>query len=267
MRLWLSQFSNVKFMTKTLYSITLLISASLIPLSAQAINISAYRIYLDEETRNVSFIIFNREATYQDCNLSLRHNNFDADSKLTRVEDGIIPENSAKDWIRYSPREFVLTPSQSQTVRFTMRRKANAEDGEYRSYLVIDCGVVSAPNEQQKDQPQVSLQTKLVHNVPIIVRSGKLDATVWIDNIRAEGESLAFTLNRKGTRSVYGDVELINKQNGDVLSIQRNFSIYPESSRYHFTLGRDGVAPKDIKIRFTENKDFGGSIVLEKDAL
>lgn len=257
-------FQSVKLMTRSNYSVALLFLVTLTSTTAHAVNISAYRIYLDEENRDESFVIFNRNPTQQECNLSLAHNDFDTDSKLTHLPSNVTPENSAKDWIRFSPREFLLTPSQSQTVRFTMRRKPNAQDGEYRSYLVIDCGAFQDPN---KPNVQISLQTKLVHSVPIIVRSGQLDATVWIDNIRTDEKTIEFTVNRKGTRSVYGDVELIDKTSGKTIAMQRNFSIYPESARYHFKLARDGIEPKNLKIRFTENKDYGGNIVVEKDAL
>lgn len=267
MYFWHKYVSNVKIMTKSFASKTFLVISAFIALSAQAVNISEYRIYLDEDNRNVSFVIFNRESSYQDCALNLIHNSFDVDSNMQHLPHDLIPENSAQDWIRFSPREFVLTPAQTQTVRFTMRRKANAQDGEFRSYLLIDCGVAPSPEDKDKPTPQVNLQTKLIHSVPIIVRSGKLQAEVWFDNIKFSDNLMTATLNRKGTRSVYGDVELIHKKTGELVSMQRNFSIYPESDRFHLSLGTKNYDPKDLKIRFTENKKYGGNIILETDAI
>lgn len=265
MYLWHKHTLSVKNLIKSLRLTTFFLSLSLISFSVQAVNISEYRIYLDEDNRDVSFVIFNRHGTYQDCALRLAHNEFDADSNMRHLPEDSLPDNSAKDWIRFSPREFTLTPSQSQTVRFSMRRKANAQDGEYRSYLLIDCEVAQNPDDQGKIKPQVNLQTKLIHSVPIIVRSGKLEADVWFDNVQTDGNTLSLTLNRKGTRSVYGDVELTHKSSDELVSMQRNFSIYPESDRFHITLGMKNYALKDLKLRFIENPKYGGTIKLEID--
>lgn len=263
MRFLNTRTASTQFLTKLAAS---LLAACLLPIStAHAVNISAYRIYLDESNRETAFVIFNREVTTQDCNLSLSHNNFDADSNLTHLDNTVIPENSAKDWIRFSPLQFTLTPAQSQTVRFTLRRKAGADAGEYRSYLVIDCGVKKQTGADGNEIPSVNLQTKLVHSVPIIVRTGKLEAQVSIENIRHQNGSVSLTLKRTGTRSVYGDIELINKETGAVITSQKNISIYPESERFNIVLGRKGENPGQLKLRYTENKDFGGNIVLEKD--
>lgn len=262
----LSAYRYVNFLTNCLLSRLCLFASLLIFYSsAHAISISAYRIYLAEDQRDMSFIIFNREANFQDCNLSLTHNNFDENSNLSHVPDHIIPENSANEWIRFSPREFSLTPAQSQTIRFSMRRKANAQDGEYRSYLVIDCGIAHTPNTQ--DTPQVSLQTKLVHSVPIVVRSGKLEASVWFDDFEMTSKGLKFSMHRKGNRSVYGDLEVIDKTTNDLIFVQRNFSIYPESKRFNFLIEEKNINPNNLKFRYTEKKEYGGNIILEKDGI
>jgi P pilus assembly chaperone PapD len=270
MHFWQKNKLNVKILIKSLlprscFLSLALLSLALLSLSVQAVNISEYRIYLDEDNRDVSFVIFNRQGTYQDCKLRLTHNDFDADSIMHHLAEDIVPDNSAKDWIRFSPREFFLTPAQSQTVRFSMRRKANAQDGEYRSYLLIDCETAPGKEEEGKPKPQVNLQTKLIHSVPIIVRSGKLEANVWIDNISLQEDVLSLTVNRSGNRSVYGDVELLHKATGELVSMQRNFSIYPESARFHITLGMKNYELKDLILRFIENPKYGGTINLEID--
>ncbi len=231
---------------------------------AYAISISAYRIYMDDDNRTTSFMVMNREVEPQECELKLRHYNFDVDSNLLQVSDDVLPENSAQEWVRFSPKKFTLTPAHTQTIRFTMRRRADATDGEYRSYLEVDCGAEVKISENEA--PILSIKPKLMHNIPIIVRVGTLDAQVSIDNVKVDGDGLAFTIYRNGSRSVYGDVELINKNTESKVSYQSGVSIYPESSRYHFVLGREGVAASDLRVRFVENKNYGGSITVEKDA-
>lgn len=257
MHLQVSLHRTVKFIT-----IVSFFMLSFIVETASAVNISAYRIYLDKDNRTSSFVIFNQDTNHQNCHLSLRHNSFDENGTMRHLSRDVVPDNSAKNWLRYSPREFKLTPTQSQTVRFALRRKANAQDGEYRSYLVVDCSI---DNPQKEGETNLSLQTRLVHNIPIIVRSGKLDAQLDIDNILIENDSVHFTMNRQGTRSVYGEIEVINTTNNDIVSMSRSISIYPETKRHQFKLPIKGINPQNLKIRFTEDKDFGGSIIFEKN--
>lgn len=236
----------------------------LFPILSHAVGISAYRIYLDSENPTTSFNIYNRDVKAQDCQLQLTHYNFDANSEIFNVPNGEIPENSAQDWIRFSPREFQLTPANAQTIRFTLRRKANAESKEYRSYLVVDCGAALSPDEQDN---LVNIKPKLLHNVPIIVRNGKLNADIHVANIQQEGEFLSFTVERRGNRSFYGDVELINKNNDELIANKTGFSIYPESERFPFKLPILDIPLSQIKIRVIENPNYGGDITFETDVL
>lgn len=254
---------SVRFLTLT----SVFIASAVLSFSSHAVSISAYRIYLDAENRSSSFVIFNREVESQECSLKLRHYNFDDASQMSKYEGDTLPDNSAKEWIQYSPRKFVLTPAHSQTVRFTLRRKANATDGEYRSYLVIDCGAELAAGADARTESLVSIKPKLMHNVPIIARVGELDAKVSIEDIQVKEKGLAFVIKRTGSRSIYGDIELVNKRTNKVVSFQKGFSIYPESSKYAFVLSREGVDAADLKIRFVENENYGGDIVLEKSVI
>lgn len=252
----------MQFSIKLKPSALLMITLLLLPLSSQAISISAFRIYLDADQPTTSFTIHNPNVDQQGCELKLTHYAFDKNSELINVPEGEIPENSAGPWIRFSPRTFTLTPANSQTIRFSLRKKANAEPAEYRSYLVIDCDAVS---EIDNEKRLISIKPKLMHNVPVIVRNGDLEASISVANQKLEGRSLHFSIERSGTRSVFGDVELIHKGSGEVISSQTGFSIYPESERYFFTLGTQDHKPKDLMIRVTENINYGGSLVLETD--
>ena len=233
-----------------------------VPLTSQAISISAFRIYLDNDKPTTSFTIHNPNVEKQDCRLKLTHYNFDENSELIKLPEGEIPENSASNWIRFSPQEFTLTATHSQTIRFTQRKKANAEPAEYRSYLVIDCEAVSSDQDKQN---LVSINPKLMHNVPIIVRNGNLEASIHVANIKAEDGVLSFSVERRGSRSIYADVELVLKSTDEVVSSQTGFSIYTESERFLFNLSTKDLDPKDLKIRVTENIYYGGNLVYETD--
>lgn len=251
---------KVKFLAVSLSAL----SVTLVSLSSQAVHLSTYRIYLDNDNRTQSFIVFNKNTASQECNLSLRHYDFDEQGNMQDYKTKALPENSAKNWIRFSPRKFTLTPANSQTVRFNMRRKAKAKAAEYRSYLVIDCGAVTDVTAKKE---MISIKPKLIHNVPIIVRMGELNTNVKLTDFTVTNEKINFFIERKGDRSVYGDIELIDKKTNTKISYQLNLSIYPETSRKSFSLGTKGYNPEDLIVRFIENPKFGGDIVIEHDVI
>ena len=234
---------------------------------ANAVNMSAHRIYLDNNKINQSFVIFNQNTDTQNCSLGLRHYDFDDIGTMTIPTLSDTPENSAESWIRFSPKKFVLTPAHSQTVRFIMRRKANITAQEYRAYLVVDCGVESRPVETltNDNQAKLTVSPKLVHNIPIIVRTGALEAKVTLSDIKIVSGVVHFNINRTGNRSVYGDVGLFNKKTGDRVSFQTGVSIYPETSRIALSLPTGEYNTKDLVLRFIENKLYGGDLEVELD--
>lgn len=231
---------------------------------SNAIGMSAFRIYLDQDNPQTDFIIYNHNTLPQECQLRLRHYTFDDAGKMTEYKGEEPLDNSAESWVRFSPRKFTLTPQNNQTVKFVMRRKARSEAAEYRSYVSIDCGVEIKSGDDSKKE-MISIAPKLVHNLPIIVRTGKLDATLNISNVNIKDGNVYFRLNRTGNRSVYGDVQLIEKSTGDVISEQKTLSLYTETSHSDFHLNLQNKKPAGLMLRFTENKAFGGTLIAEKD--
>lgn len=235
--------------------ISLLTITTMLSFSSQAASLTTFRIYLDEETRNNSFVVFNDGTEAEKCHLSLAHNNFDDEGNMSKYQGDKLPDNSAKNWIRFAPKRFTLTAAKSQTVRFSMRRKANAKAAEYRSFLRVDCSAV----DRNPENKQVSVSPRLVHNVPVVVRMGKLDATMSFADFSLDGDFLTFKILRSGTRSTYGKVALFNKETGEMLSSQSGLSIYPESSSTEFVLSTRGQPVSNLVIKYLENTGFGGN--------
>ena len=255
------------FQASRLVQASLCLLLSFYTLSSNAINLTEYRIYLDRDNRTKSFLIHNKEVEPQDCKLDLKHYNFDEKSKMTLHKSDELPENSAKDWIRFSPKTFVLTPGQAQTIRFTLRRKAKAEPAEYRSYLQIDCGVQKHLDpEKGQTTGNIAIKPKLMHNVPIIARVGRLKASIDFKNLKYNNGQLTFDIERSGNRSIYGKIELIDKNTNEILAFKDNISVYTEANLNSVKLGTKDTSLTDILIRFTENKKYGGEIVYTKPA-
>ena len=133
-------------------------------LSVQSIGLSTFRIYLDQKNSDSTFTIYNRDTLPQDCKLNFIYYKFDVNGKMSPLsKDEALPANNAHDRVRFSPKNFILSPANSQTVKFTLRRRANESPQEYRSYVAIDCGVEIKLNADNNvaDRGQIALTPKL----------------------------------------------------------------------------------------------------------
>lgn len=231
----------------------------LVSLPAFSVGVSAIRIYLDNTRSEQSFAVYNKVPENQVCDLLLRHFEIAENGELKAYPDDQIPKNSAKNWIRFSPRKFTLKASESQSVRFRLRRKPNSEVAEFRSYLTVDCKLAGTKSALNADI-QFSLVPRLRHNIPIIVRTGKLEASVEFTDINVTNKQIKFSVVRQGTRSVYGHLALINSRTNEIISQNPSFVIYPETQKKSVAFMTKGINSANLSIRFVENKNEGGSI-------
>jgi hypothetical protein len=242
-----------------------------LPFTSQAISLSAYRIYLDNDNRTEAFIMYSKGQANEDCKVSLVHYNFDAQGQMSpEIKGKDLPENSAKPWIRYSPKQFTITPGNPQTVRLTLRRKANTEAKEYRSYLRIICNeevLAIAPNIIQ-DKPTISIKPLLIQNVPIVVRTGRLEATASFTDMLINNKVLTVNLTRQGNRSIYGEIRLTNKKSGQVYEQVKGVSLYNETTSYPLKYNLSTLQDlSNLQLEFIENENYGGSLLIKQDVI
>lgn len=121
----------------------------------------------------------------------------------------------AANLVRYFPRQVVLQPGESQTVRLEVRKPANLKEGEYRSHMLFR----AVPTEASKldgdaEDTGINIRLNPIYglSIPIIVRHGKTSAKVTLEKPRLEsGQSggppfFVVTLRRSGSSSVYGNL-------------------------------------------------------------
>jgi hypothetical protein len=238
----------------------------LFSLPSTAVGVSTIRVYLDDNLSEQSFIVYNKVPQNQRCELLLRHYEVAADGGIKPYPDDFVPKNSANNWIRFSPKTFSLAASESQSVRFRLRRKPNAEAAEFRSFLAVDCIVAQSELALNKDI-KFGLVPRLRHNIPIIVRTGSLEATVEFTDISVSAEQVKFAVLRQGTRSVFGRLELIDTRTNEIIAENQHFVVYPETSKKSVAFATAGISGEHLSIRFVENNKEGGSIEYIKAVL
>jgi hypothetical protein len=236
---------------------------ALISTSSQALGLSTFRIYLDNQHRSENFVVYNKDQYTQHCTQFLRHYQVDPLGKLSALPKDALPQNAANEWIRYSPKHFSLSPGKSQAVKFKLKRRANSEAAEYRAHLALECNNDEEEVKQNNDI-QYGLQPILRHNIPIIVRTGKIAASISFRQINLLDDIVSVDLARQGQRSVYGRLELIDSRSNKVVDKDKHITLYQEVRKKTVKLSTNGIDKEYLILRFSEDKKLRDRIVLQQ---
>jgi hypothetical protein len=194
---------------------------ALLPFHAAAADLMLHptRIVFDKNQRAAQVELVNsgsRTLTYRISLVNRRMNETGDFSDAAPPQPG---EQFAVKMLRYSPRQVVLAPGASQTVRIQLRKPADLEPGEYRSHLMFAQVAEAAPAAGNAAAPsgageglEIKLTPLLGASIPVIVRHGQTAATAALSELSVEAAAadrppvLAFDLRREGNRSLYGDL-------------------------------------------------------------
>ncbi len=223
--------------------------------------------------------IGSQTATYR---ISLELRRMNADGSLDELDAATPSAHDATTlgMISYAPRKVVLPPNQPQAIRIGIRPPAGLPDGEYRAHMLFraipDAKPVVADPGKKPDGVSISLTPIYGVTIPIIVRQGNLSATAAIAdpqvvNDPEDGQMLAFTLTRKGTRSTYGRIR-VTKPGLDKPVIEvRGVAVYAELPERRVYLPVDDATAAQlkgaVKIEYLEDNDAGGGTIAALQAV
>lgn len=176
------------------------------------------RVIFDGKTRTAEIALINQSnntLTYRVSFMHLRMNETGGMLEITAPGEG---EHFADDIVRFTPRQVILAPKQTQIVRLQLRKPADLAVGEYRSQLLFRVVPSAAPEAGTQDTNEKGISIKLIPiygvSIPVIVRQGALNAAVTISDLAITPAAantppqLMLTLNRTGAASVYGDISI-----------------------------------------------------------
>jgi len=267
--------------------IAVLVSLVVMPISAKAeLMLYPTRLVIAENQRSALVEIINTGVGSETYRISIVNRRMSETGEIVEALERQPGEQFANNMLVYTPRQVTLQPGQSQTIRVSVRRPADLTDGEYRSHLQLDrvADATGATDLERAVQPEagqvtIQLQALIGASIPVIVRHGQTSATVSISDlalIPANGDEkplLAFTFNRQGNRSVYGNiVAMYSPAVGKALEIGRvsGVAVYvPNATR---TVRIPLTMPKDlvltggtITLTFSEPPDAGGKLLAERE--
>jgi hypothetical protein len=187
-------------------------------------------------------------------------------------------ERAALDMIRYSPRRVVLPPNQPQVVRLGVRVPDGLPAGEYRAHMLFravpDAVAATPASETAADRVSVSIKPIYGITIPIIVRVGDITAqakigNAWIEKDPETGASFNFDLARTGTRSVYGDIDVMKPGAAKPLLSIRGIAVYAELAARKVSIDIPPELAEQLKgpvtIRYTEDREVGGGTIDQVD--
>jgi hypothetical protein len=174
---------------------------------------------------------------------------------------------------RFFPRNVVLGPNESQTIKMQLINTSTLASGEYRSHLYFRAEPEKQPLgevESVKDSSSISVRIVAVFgiSIPVIIRTGETNSKVSFSGIsfkmgKDSMPTLKVEFSRTGNVSVYGDVSVdhISLQ-GKVtrIGIAKGMAVYTPNAVRHFDLLLDKNAGIDyhkgrLHIAYTTQPD------------
>ena len=251
---------------------------------AQSLTVSPTRIVLEGRTRSAEVTLINRGTAPVTYRISFKNMRMLEDGSFEDIDVPGPGERFADKMIRYAPRRVVLEPGVTQAVRLLVRKPRDLAPGEYRSHLLFQA--IPPPSsgediealELEEGQIRVQIRTIFGISIPVIVRHGKVSASVALSDLSlrpaempGEPPLVAFRLNRSGDRSVYGDVAVTFKPNGGgetEVGLIRGLAVYtPNENRTVRVRLRppDGVELKRgrLDVAYRARVEEGGTVLAE----
>jgi len=269
-----------------LISLLLIIAQPVTADSGATLMVTPSRVVFDERARSAQVTLMNTGTEAGTFRVSFIRQNMTEDGQFVAVknnEKGMFSD----PMIRFSPKQLVLPPGQSQVVRLMLRKPKNLADGEYRSHMLLQTLPKPSQNtlaDSLKAKETETIKVEIIPvvgiSIPVIVRHGKLENSLTIDNAKlipgSEANpraSISVDMHRKGNSSVYGDFRAIFTPNdGDeptVIALANGVAVYTPNTLRHFSIPISapvGTSFSDgtIRIIFLESgKDEDSGLIAE----
>jgi P pilus assembly chaperone PapD len=177
------------------------------------------RVVIEQNQRAAQVELINRGTQPETYRITLVNRRMTETGEIVPAGEPQLGERFAYGMVRYSPRQVTLQPGVAQTVRISVRRPADLEQGEYRSHLQFD-RVPDVTGESDLETLHATTAGEIgvvVHaligaSIPLIVRHGATSAAAelseleLIEDVPGAAPQLRFSIARSGNRSVYGDL-------------------------------------------------------------
>jgi len=250
---------------------------------AQALRVTMKRIIFEGSRRTETITIINNKPDAVTYRMGWRHYKMTEDRSLVVVSDEDVDENMkmVDQMVRFAPRRVTVPGGGSQQIRLMLRRSRDLAEGEYRSHFWItpEAQIQKFSTDKKLAAGRSAVQLSLLTGIslPVFVRHGNLTVSGEITDAKLSRSgpkmSLTFTLNRKGNRSLYGDLAFTCLSAGEETVVHqiRGIAVYHEVTKrlmkYEISYPEDGAsACPRMRIEYRADKTdslFAGKTIAE----
>lgn len=211
------------------------------------------RVVFDDRTRSAQVTLMNTGSEAGTFRVSFIRQNMTENGQFIAVESN--EKGMFSDpMIRFSPRQLILPPGQSQVVRLMLRKPKELAKGEYRSHMLFQnlpktSGTSLEDSIKAKESKTITVEIIPVVgiSIPIIVRHGKLEDNLTLNNARLipgteanPRASISVDMHRDGNRSVYGDFRAVFTPNDggspEVIALANGVAVYTPNVLRQFSI-------------------------------
>ena len=209
------------------------------------VNLFPKRVVIDGRRAIATVGLYNKAIAPGDYEITLVDMGMTPEGQLLAFDNGLDPAQQARvrtasEMLRYSPRRVTLRGSESQIIRLMARAPADLPDGEYRSHFTVTSvpstdgfSIEEATTGETPDGIGVTIRPRFGIAIPVIVRVGTTTLDVGISGAqvltaRDGTQAVAFTINRSGTRSAFGDITVRAAGVSEPIGIAKGIGVYPE---------------------------------------
>lgn len=229
--------------------------------AAGQLMVAPTRVIFEARDRTAKVSLVNNGDETTTYRLQFTRKRMTVDGQFVDVDTPQEGELFSDEMIRFSPRQVTLPPGQSQTIRLILRKPANLPAGEYRSHLLFKSvpktrsSSIEALDKSKSEGLNIELTPVLGISIPVIVRHGKTEATVTIDDVKLgktpKGQdAIQFSIKRSGNQSVYGDFHItFQKQGGKPLTLSKANGISVYSPNPERIVSLPLYLPKGVKLQ------------------
>ena len=278
----------------------LVVSLALFPFGvAHALRIFPERLVIKPDENIASLYIKNSSQRTKAYRFGWRHLAMTTTGEIRNIDkpgksEGVLGYRPADDFIRYSPRQAVLKPGDTQHVTLLLRRSQDLEPGEYRSHFVVEemPGKAQEIEETEKKEREKDLDTShtnvginllVSRSFPVYVLHGETSATIKLTKAVLKKNQnktekhhpdhvVYLDIQKEGNRSVIGMAKVLCKSDNEevqVTKLPKIFAVYAEaqSRQERIAVHLPPGGCKSMRIEVTAHKDdvLSGEVLGEID--
>jgi hypothetical protein len=254
-------------MTKKITLLLILIFTIGLKTLVSQVSIAPVFVFMDDRNRFSSFVVLNGSNQNQEISVDFLFGYSSTDSLgngfMVYDDPAAFEKYSVTDWVRASPRTFVLEPGQRQTVRINARPPQTIADGMYWTRIRTTSNPqIPSVDDLAVEGVRTQITFRFEQVTALFYKKGALSTGLNLSNIRAErDDNQLFTMVdvvRTGNAPFFGSAQISVRSSDNRVVAENTFpvSIYFDGTRrFSIPVDRFQAGTYTIETRFESQRN------------